>query len=219
MFGRGRTNIRAMIEDQYDILSQMTSDIADHYQEETCSFENDICKVADENSDGDVDIRNSILESFDYQIERQYNLIYEARKILFCSFFSYLETMLYGIIHYYNIDRGEEKQVKQLINKIIASYKDRYGENLVMPENIKRNICDNYRLLRNFYMHGEINSKDRDRLKNNFRDTNLLISSENFEIVDNEFLRNVLDDVKIFLICIEDAYAMKIVPTMSKNLK
>ena len=39
MIGKARTNIRAEIDTQYEILSQMIEDIADHYQEEALRFE------------------------------------------------------------------------------------------------------------------------------------------------------------------------------------
>ena len=53
MIGKTRTNIRAEIDTQYEILSQMIEDIAVHYQEEVHDFEQKVNTIAEEDSRGD----------------------------------------------------------------------------------------------------------------------------------------------------------------------
>ena len=89
MIAKGYTNIRAMIETQYGILSHMITDIAD--------------RLARDNSDGDYEVYHKILNSFNDVEERSYCLMTESRKILFCAIFSYYETMLNEFVLYYKI--------------------------------------------------------------------------------------------------------------------
>ena len=54
MIGKTRTNVRAEIDTQYEILSQMIEDIANNYQEEELRFEKFVDRMAEEDSEGDV---------------------------------------------------------------------------------------------------------------------------------------------------------------------
>ena len=109
MFAKGYTNIRAMIETQYGILSQMVTDIAYRYQTQLKGTEEEADRFARDNSDGDYDVYRSILNSFNDVEERQSCLMTESRKILFCAIFSYYETMLNEFVLYYKIANEKEK--------------------------------------------------------------------------------------------------------------
>ena len=90
MFAKGYTNIRAMIETQYGILSQMIMDIAYRYQTQLKQTEEEADRLARDNSDGDYEVYHTILNSFNDVEERSYCLMTESRKILFCAkFLSY----------------------------------------------------------------------------------------------------------------------------------
>jgi hypothetical protein len=56
MFAKGYTEIRAMIETQYRILSQMVTDIACRYQTQLKGTEEEADRFARDNSDGDYDV-------------------------------------------------------------------------------------------------------------------------------------------------------------------
>lgn len=64
MFAKGYTNIRAMIETQYGILSQMIMDIAYRYQTQLKQTEEESDRLARDNSDGDYEVYHTILNSF-----------------------------------------------------------------------------------------------------------------------------------------------------------
>jgi hypothetical protein len=207
MIGKARTNVRAEIDTQYEILLQMIEDVADHYQEEADSFEQYIYKMTNDNSDGDCDIKHSILRSFDESIEKQFSLSSEARKIMFCAIFSYCESMLYEIISYFKIPRKRANQIEQLIDKITKEYDKRYAEIINLPND--RIICDFYRPLRNLYMHGQIDSvKEREYLRL-FSEQDKRVSFPGCEITDNYFLTDSLNIINNFLVFIEDAYCKK----------
>ena len=90
MFAKGYTNIRAMIETQYGILSQMITDIAYRYQTLLKQTKEEADRLAQNNSDGDYDVYHTILNSFNDVEERSLCLMTESRKILFCAkFLSY----------------------------------------------------------------------------------------------------------------------------------
>lgn len=209
MIGRARTNIRALIEDQCEILSQMISGIADRYNAEAYSFEEEIKRNAKVNSEGDYDIYSSIVDTYSDSVDMHYTLCFEARKILFCAIFSYLESMLYGIISYYEIERCNTNQISQLIDKIANQYKKWFNEELILPNDLSQKICEYYRPLRNYYMHGELDSdKDKANLET-FIDSNSNYIVSYYEIKDNEFLRCVLSEMNSFLLNIEEAYVFR----------
>ena len=75
MFAKGYTNIRAMIETQYGILSQTVTDIAYRYQAQLKGIEEEADRFARENSNGDYNIYRTILNNFNDVEERQSCLI------------------------------------------------------------------------------------------------------------------------------------------------
>ena len=83
MFAKGYTNIRAMIETQYGILSQMIMDIAYRYQTQLKQTEEEADRLERDNSDGDYEVYHTILNSFNGVEERSLCLMTESRKILF----------------------------------------------------------------------------------------------------------------------------------------
>lgn len=85
MFAKGYTNIRAMIETQYGILSHMITDIAYRYQTLLKQTEEEADRLARDNSDGDYEVYHTILNSFNDVEERSLCLMTESRKILFCA--------------------------------------------------------------------------------------------------------------------------------------
>ena len=87
MFAKGYTNIRAMIETQYGILSQMIMDIAYRYQTQLKQTEEEADRLERDNSDGDYEVYHTILNSFNDVEERSLCLMTKSRKILFCDFF------------------------------------------------------------------------------------------------------------------------------------
>ena len=103
MFAKGYTNIRAMIETQYGILSQMITDIACRYQTQLKQTEEEADRLARDNSDGDYDAYHTILNSFNDVEEMSSCLMTKSRKILFCAIYSYYETMLNEFVLYYKI--------------------------------------------------------------------------------------------------------------------
>ena len=210
MIGKTRTNIREEIDTQYEILLQMIADIADHYQDEAYRFKEEVYKIAEDNSDGDFNIKSSLLSNYDVPLERRFSLTYEARKILFCSIFSYFESMLYGLIAYFKIPRKKTNQLEQLIDKIAKEYVERYSEPLIFVGD-KNRICDFYRPLRNKYMHGHIgNPSDKVKLRLYIEKEGSINSlSGYYEIRDNKFLRDSLNRINTFLIGIEEAYCKK----------
>ena len=129
MFAKGYTNIRAMIETQYGILSQMITDIAYRYQAQLKETEEENDRFAQENSDRDYDVYHTILNSFNDVEERSSCLMTESRKILFCAIFSYYETMLNEFVLYYKI-ANNATQPSQILDSILKAYKIKYGEEI-----------------------------------------------------------------------------------------
>lgn len=208
MFAKGYTNIRAMIETQYGILSQMITDIAYRYQTQLKQTEEETDRLARDNSDGDYDVYHTILNSFNDVEERSYCLMTESRKILFCAIFSYYETMLNEFVLYYKV-ANNAKQPSKILESILKAYKIKYGEEMTC---IKDNVAyanSIYRLLRNLYMHGYLSDdKDKCTLFNYAGVTNGLktFGIDTIVITDNDFLFKALDCFKAILICIDDAF-------------
>jgi hypothetical protein len=210
IIGKTRTNIRAEIDSQYEILYQMIEDIADHYQEEALRFEEDINRMAEEDSDGDEEIKHSLLSNFCEPSEKQYSLTFEARKILFCAIFSYFESMLYGLIDYFKIPRGKTNQVGQLIDKVEEEYLKRYSEPLLFTCD-KNVISGFYRPLRNKFTHGHIGNPNDRKMLFSYLEKDKRVSHlfGNYEINCNIFLRDALNNITTFLVEIEEAYCKK----------
>lgn len=209
--GRTRSNIRASIEDQFEILYKMINDISEHYQKELTDLEFNKNQQVIASGD-DLDVQNVIRNQYDSIVEEHNSLLIESRKILFCAIFSYFESMLYGIINFYKISRGRANQVDQLISKILSEYESRYSEKIEFPDENRITLCVYYRPLRNFYMHGVLDSgKDREALIE-IADKNkglLTFFDGHIEILNSIFLYNALNLIKSFLVCIEEAYEAK----------
>ena len=222
MIRNARTNIRAEIDTQYEILSQMIEDIADHYQEEELRFEKYVDRTVEENSEGDEDIKRTILRNYDAPLEMQYSLTYEARKILFCSIFSYLESMLHGLKDYFKIPVEKPQYVKNLVKAIKGEYKERYSELFPDYGYTETIICSQYRILRNHFMHGELNKDaDKELLRSYALSDSGLRSYEwdKYVIESNSFLTIALDRINGFLVRIEEAYCKKEKECNWKNTK
>ncbi|MDD7103249.1 MAG: hypothetical protein PUI30_00145 [Bacteroidales bacterium] len=212
MFAKGYTNIRAMIETQYGILSHMITDIAYRYQTLLKQTEEEADRLAQNNSDGDYDVYHTILNSFNDVEERSSCLMTESRKILFCAIFSYYETMLNEIVLYYKI-ANNATQPSQILDSILKAYKIKYGEEITCREENVVYANSIYRLLRNLYMHGSLSKeKDRCTLFNYAGITNGLktFGIDTIVITDNDFLFKALDCFKSILVCIDDAFMQQL---------
>lgn len=212
MFAKGYTNIRAMIETQYGILSHMITDIAYRYQAQLKEIEEENDRFAQENSDRDYDVYHSILNSLSDVEERSYCLMTESRKILFCAISSYYETMLNEIVLYYKI-ANNATQPSQILDSILKAYKIKYGEEITCREENVVYANSIYRLLRNLYMHGSLSKeKDRCTLFNYAGITNGLktFGIDTIVITDNDFLFKALDCFKSILVCIDDAFMQQL---------
>ena len=222
MIRKTRTDIRAEIDSQYEILSQMIEDIADRYQEDELRFDKFVDKMAEEDSEGDEDIKRTIQRSFDASLEKQYSLTFEARKILFCTIYSYFESMLHGLIDYYKIPVGGAKYVNQLVEAIKKDYKTRYSECFPDYGYTETIICMQYRILRNYFMHGKL---ERDADKELLRSYALSVNGlrcyewDKYVIESNSFLTIALDRINGFLVRIEEAYCKKEKECNWKNTK
>ena len=212
MFAKGYTNIRAMIQTQSGILSQMITDIAYRYQAQLKETEEENDRFAQENSDRDYDVYHSILNSLSDVEERSYCLMTESRKILFCAISSYYETMLNEIVLYYKI-ANNATQPSQILDSILKAYKIKYGEEITCREENVVYANSIYRLLRNLYMHGSLSKeKDRCTLFNYAGITNGLktFGIDTIVITDNDFLFKALDCFKSILVCIDDAFMQQL---------
>lgn len=220
--GKARTDIRAEIDAQYEILSQMIEDIADRYQEGELRFEKYVDRMAEEDSEGDENIKHTIQRSFDTPLKKQYSLTIEARKILFCTIFSYFESMLHGLIDYYKIPIGKTKYVSELVEAIKKEYETRYSECFPSYGYTETIICTQYRIIRNYFMHGKL---DKDADKELLRSYALGLSGlvwyewDKYEIESNSFLTGALDRINGFLERIEVAYCTKEKEYNWKNTK
>ena len=211
IIGKTYSDIGWEIEHQYEILSQLIDDIAEHYHDEALAVEKEVDEIYNKYSDSDYETFSNVTQGLDEVLDKPYSLCYEARKILFCAIFSYFESMLYGIISFYNIPRNGAQRISKLLEIVCTEFEEKFSANLIIDEEVKNTIIDKYRPLRNYYMHGKID-----------RDVNLLIAyakSEDsindrmcgsYEIKDNDFLRKALNTTKDFLTEIDDAYTIKL---------
>ena len=222
MIRNARTNIRAEIDAQYEILSQMIEDVADRYQEDELHFEEYVNRMAEEDSEGDEDIKHTILRNFDASLEKQYSLTFEARKILFCTIFSFFESMLHGLIDYFKIPVDNPKYVNNLVEAIKKEYEKRYSDHFPDYGSTEAIICTQYRILRNYFMHGELNKDaDKELLRSYALSDSGLRGYEwdKYVIESNSFLTIALDRINGFLVRIEEAYCKKEKECNWKNTK
>jgi len=192
-----------MIEYRYGILSQLISEIDNYYQKTFAQFQKEALDLAKQNSSGDFEVYYTILQGFDSEDERISSLCKEVRKILFCSIFSYYEGCINAIIKYYKIET-EAQQVQKLYDAISRTYEKRY---LVNDLDIEANLLDyvnNFcRLLRNYFMHGDLSDNIIKKkldcyVRNN--DGVKLLDNYFIEIESKDFLFKSLDCMKTILI-------------------
>lgn len=207
VIGKTRTNIRAEIDDQFEVISQMIKDIAEHYQGELNNFENQVETICKEESGNEIEVYCSLTNDFAPEIDKRNSLCIEARKIIFCSIFSYFETMLYGVISYYNIQRGERGKVKQLIDIISSEYKKRSSGQELELDN-KNIIIDFYRPLRNLFMHGQLDNGMEKIKSHAAKFTEIAIKNNHVEIINNSFLFNALQTIYRCLTEIDSKFAL-----------
>lgn len=207
MIGRTRTNLRAEIEDQYEILSFLVSDISSHYQEQVDDIEAEVVVYKKSNTNEDYDIVSSELGNYYAASEICDSRCIQARQILFCAVFAYYETMLNRIVFSYNITPCNQRDVKSMVDGICKFFLNKYNFSLEI-ENIEfaNEFC---RLLRNYFMHGSL-SDDRKRralydYSNRFGGVRCYCG-EYYEIVDNSFLVKVLKSVFGILTTLDDEF-------------
>lgn len=210
--GKTRSNIRVEIDAHFEILLQMIVDLADHYHSEEYAFDEKVNKIYEEASKYDYETYSDMTQGYGEIQDEYYLKTLEARKVLFCAIFSYCESMLYGIISFYDINKGRTNQFTQLVKKICEEYEKKYSEQMSLSSG-KVLICDYYRPLRNYFMHGEINpGKDYENLANlvNMEEHLHYNWNKEIEITDNEFLKKSLDLIYEFLCRIDESYVEKV---------
>ena len=209
MISKGFSTMRAAIEIQYGILSQMICDISSHYQKELQKIQNEAQHIAKENSDGDYEIYLSILHSFTDIEDIHIELLKESRKIVFCAIFSYYETMLNEFLRHYKIS-SNARQVGQIFDCILQTYKDRFsGYEIHISNEYILYLNQFCRLLRNFYMHG-ILSNDKYALWGSVEKMDgIEINSNTIIIQEDRFLFNTLDIARNILVNINNSFERK----------
>lgn len=203
--------MRAAIEIQYGILSQMICDISSHYQKELQKIQNEAQHIAKENSDGDYEIYLSILHSFTDIEDIHIELLKESRKIVFCAIFSYYETMLNEFLRHYKIS-SNARQVGQIFDCILQTYKDRFsGYEIHISNEYILYLNQFCRLLRNFYMHGILsNDNDKYALWGSVEKMDgIEINSNTIIIQEDRFLFNTLDIARNILVNINNSFERK----------
>lgn len=203
--------MRAAIEIQYGILSQMICDISSHYQKELQKIQNEAQHIAKENSDGDYEIYLSILHSFTDIEVIHIELLKESRKIVFCAIFSYYETMLNEFLRHYKIS-SNARQVGQIFDCILQTYKDRFsGYEIHISNEYILYLNQFCRLLRNFYMHGILsNDNDKYALWGSVEKMDgIEINSNTIIIQEDRFLFNTLDIARNILVNINNSFERK----------
>lgn len=208
MISKGFSTIRAAIETQYGILSQMICDISSHYQKELQKIQNEAQHIAKENSDGDYEIYLSILHSFTDIEDVHIELLKESRKIVFCAIFSYYETMLNEFLRHYKIS-SNARQVGQIFDCILQTYKDRFsGYEIHISNEYILYLNQFCRLLRNFYMHGILsNDNDKYALWGSVEKMDGIENNSNTIIIqEDRFLFNTLDIARNILVNIDNSF-------------
>ena len=211
MISKGFSTMRAAIEIQYGILSQMICDISSHYQKELQKIQNEAQHIAKENSDGDYEIYLSILHSFTDIEDIHIELLKESRKIVFCAIFSYYETMLNEFLRHYKIS-SNARQVGQIFDCILQTYKDRFsGYEIHISNEYILYLNQFCRLLRNFYMHGILsNDNDKYALWGSVEKMDgIEINSNTIIIQADRFLFNTLDIARNILVNINNSFERK----------
>ena len=204
------SNIGWEIENQYEILSQMISDVADRYHDEAIALEKKVDETYNKYANSDYNTFSNETQGLDKVLDKPYSLCYEARKILFCAIFSYFESMLHGISDFYNVTKEKKRHMDKLLAVICDEFGNRFSSELIYDEEDWHTIYEKYRPLRNYYMHGII--YDEMSLVIAFAQSEASIndkSNGHYEILDDDFLRTALSKINGFLVNIEEAYDNK----------
>ena len=206
VIGRTRTNLRAEIEDQYEILSFLVSDISSHYQEQVDDIETEVAEYKKSNANEDYEIVSSELRNYYAASEICDSRCVHARQILFCAIYAYYETMLNRIVFSYNITPCNQRDAKSMVDGICIFYLNKYNFSLEI-ENIE--FTNDYcRLLRNHFMHGFLSDESKRKALCNYSERfggTTYYSDIYYEIVDNSFLVKVLKTVLEILTTLDDA--------------
>ena len=206
MIGRTRTNLRAEIEDQYDILAFLVSDISSHYQEQVDDVEAKTAEYRRANTNEDYEVVSSELRNYYAESEICDSRCLHARQILFCAIFAYYETMLNRIVLSYNITPCNQRDAKSMVDGICKFYFNKYKLSLEV-ENIE--FANEYcRLLRNYFMHGSLSDERKRRTLYDYsvRFGGVRCCCEYYEIVDNSFMVKVLKTVLGILTTLDDVF-------------
>lgn len=206
MIGRARTNLRAEIEDQYEILSFLVSDISSHYQEQVDDVEEKVAELKKVNANEDYEIVSSELRNFYAASEICDSRCVQSRQILFCAIFAYYETMLNRIIVSYNIRPCNQRDTKSMVEGICNFFLDKYHSSLEIENFVF--INEYCRLLRNHFMHGFLSDESKRKELCNYSERfggTTYYSDIYYEIVDNSFLVKVLKTVLEILTTLDDA--------------
>ena len=205
MIGRTRTNLRAEIEDQYEILSFLVSDISSHYQEQVDEVDAQAEEFMKANSDEDYEIVSGEMHNYYAALEICDSRCVQSRQILFCAIYAYYETMLNRIIASYNITPCNQRDAKSMVEGIYKFYQDKYKSSLEIENLVFVNeYC---RLLRNHFMHGFLSDENKRKTLRNYSDRiggTKYYSTVYYEIVDNSFLVKVLKAVFGILTTLDD---------------
>ena len=221
IIGKTISNIRAEINTQYDILLQMIEDLAVHYHKEECALNLKVDKVYEEASKCDYETFSNMTQGYGEIQDEYYRKSVEARRVLFCAIFSYFESMLHGLIDYYKIPIGGAKYVNKLVEAIKKEYEKRYSEEIPDYGFTESVVCKQYRILRNYFMHGKLEKEADIELLRSYA---LSVSGlgcyewDKYEIESNSFLTVALDRINGFLERIEVSYFTKEMECNCKNI-
>lgn len=202
MIAKGRSNIKAITQDQYEILVEMIRHIDTIYQNNASNFEQEADNYASEAADGDADVYSSVRKQFVDEGIRNDLKCYEARKMLLCMVLSYYESVINEMVCYYGVNTKAKhpheviKSLNEFYKKQTATQKDNILEVVDTPSELAR-------LLRNKYMHGHL-SKDKDRK----RLSELSLKDDRigcvYYIKDLSFVTETLEGIKGNLLKIEE---------------
>ena len=207
---KARSNHRAMIEDQFVILSQMTEEIKYNFDKRIDKIEQIAKEDAISQSDGDDIIFHSVLNNNSYQteIQKSYDMIIQARQIVFCAIYSYYETMLNRIIIQYSLpaQKNEKKDAKSIIQFINKDLSSKTNDNFDINDTFINDYC---RLLRNHFMHGILSDikkqQELTELSEYYGSVEYHISDA--YIIYNSFITKVLKSIHNIIIYIDNAYS------------
>ncbi|KAF5063299.1 hypothetical protein DSECCO2_295880 [anaerobic digester metagenome] len=210
MIAHGYSNVRAEIEFNYNILSQVIDEIPAIYKAAYKDFMRFSVEEDSFVADGDKEIYLSVLRNFEGEGYRQEYLCEKVGEVFFCSIFSYCESMLKTISQYYDITLKEK--IKDSFNEIKKTFRLRYLEDLPITESDSQYVNEFSRLLRNYFIHGNLSDYNLRKLESYiFPEDGIYFYSDSYiRIVNNDFLINALKRIRSFLIDIESAFSAKV---------